>query len=151
APCETNVESLMGSAKPLPVDDSDLGLARRAASGDATAFERIMRKNNRLMFRTARSILRDDSEAEDCVQSAYLSAYQALGKFAAESKLSTWLARIVINQAIERSRRIARQGVVIPPNAPGDERSPIASLESEDARPEEEAMRTELRTLIERR
>src|SRR5690606_27516492 len=88
---------------------------------------------------------------EDCVQSAYLSAYRALGAFAGDSRLSTWLARIVINEAIARSRRIARRGVVVPIGNPSDEGSPLHALASEAAGPEEDAMRSEMRRLVERR
>jgi RNA polymerase sigma-70 factor, ECF subfamily len=146
------MEAAMG-AQPQHVtaDDGDLGLARRAAAGEIAAFERIMRKNNRMLFRTARAILHDDAEAEDCVQSAYLSAYRALGSFAGDSKLSTWLARIVINEAIGRSRRIARRGTVVSIDHPSEEGGPVHALVSGEAGPEEEAMRSELRRLIERR
>ena len=77
-----------------------------------SAFERIMRRNNRLLFRTARSILKSDAEAEDALQEAYLRAWRALSTFRADSKLSTWLVRIVINEALGRLRR--RSAQVIP-------------------------------------
>jgi RNA polymerase sigma-70 factor (ECF subfamily) len=141
----------METAKTLvSVDDSDLGLARRAAAGDPAAFERIMRKNNRTLFRVARAILRDDAEAEDCVQAAYLLAYRALGQFQGDAKLSTWLSRIVINEAIGRARKTARQGVVVPFGDPNAADSPIRDLASETPGPEEEAVRSQLRALIER-
>jgi len=141
----------MDSAKlTLASDESDLGLARRAASGDPAAFERIMRKNNRTLFRVARAILRDDAEAEDCVQAAYLLAYRALKDFHGDAKLSTWLSRIVINEALGRARKTARQGVVLPFGDPGAHDSPVRDIASEALGPEDEAMRTELRALIER-
>lgn len=87
---------------------SDDALAARAAAGDEHAFEQIMRANNRLLYRTARSILRDDEEAEDVLQEAYVKAYFKLGSFKGQSKLSTWLVRIVINGALERKRTLAR-------------------------------------------
>ena len=62
-----------------------------------------MRRHNRMLYRVARSILRDDAEAEDCLQSAYLLAYQSIAAFAGHAKLSTWLARIVINEALDAS------------------------------------------------
>jgi RNA polymerase sigma-70 factor (ECF subfamily) len=58
---------------------SDAEWVARAQRGDADAFERIMRQHNRLLFRTARSILKDDAETEDAVQAAYLNAWRALG------------------------------------------------------------------------
>ena len=87
---------------------SDEVLAVRAAAGDEHAFEQIMRANNRLLYRTARSILRDDEEAEDALQEAYVKAYLKLASFKSQSKLSTWLVRIVINEALERKRKFAR-------------------------------------------
>src|SRR5262245_31067893 len=84
---------------------SDVALAQKAAGGDDRAFEIIMRKNNRTLFRAARSILQDDTEAEDAVQEAYLRAYQAIDKFNGESRLTTWLTRIVINEALQKMRK----------------------------------------------
>ena len=54
-------------------------------------FEQLMRRHNRMCFRTARAILRDDAEAEDALQEAYLRAYRPIGGFRGEAKLSTWL------------------------------------------------------------
>jgi RNA polymerase sigma-70 factor (ECF subfamily) len=135
-------------------DEEDLALAREVASGNLNAFERIMRRHNRMLYRAARSILRDDAEAEDCLQSAYLLAYRSMGTFAGHSKLSTWLARIVINEALGRKRRAARQGMVIPLDSVADIDIPAQTcmaLNTESPRPDAEAMRHELGTLIERR
>ena len=141
----------MSQPKPRPApDDSDLGLARAAAAGDHAAFERIMRKNNRTLFRVARAILRDDTEAEDALQAAYLGAYRNLASFQGDSKLSTWLSRIVINEAIGRSRKIARQGTSVPIDHAAEADSPVLQLVSKEPGPEEEAMRSETRALIER-
>src|SRR5512146_1188836 len=90
----------------------DAELVARAAAGESHAFETIMRRHNRLLFRAARSILRNDEEAEDAVQEAYLHAYRALPNFRAEAKLSTWLVRIAINQALARLRERNRAQVV---------------------------------------
>src|SRR5512144_1418257 len=94
--------------------DDDVGLARRIGERDERAFEVLMRAHNRLLFRLARSILNDDSDAEDAVHDAYLAAYRNIGSFGGRSKLSTWLARIVINEAYARLRRRTRSGVVVP-------------------------------------
>src|SRR5688572_33177471 len=92
--------SLSVAAKP-----SDIDLVQRILSGDMRAMETLMRLHNRMLFRTARAILRDDAEAEDAVQDAYIQAYRKLGTFRGESKLSTWLVRIAANQALMRKRR----------------------------------------------
>jgi RNA polymerase sigma-70 factor (ECF subfamily) len=90
-------------------DTSELALAHRAGAGDHVAFEAIMRRHNRALYRAARSILKDDSEAEEAVQEAYIRAYHALSTFRGESALGTWLTRIVINKALERLRKRKRQ------------------------------------------
>ena len=84
---------------------SDFALVQQAVRGNDKAFEIIMRRNNRALYRAARSILQDDAEAEEAVQEAYLRAYQALGKFQGEARLTTWLTRIVINEALEKMRK----------------------------------------------
>lgn len=134
-----------------PLDTTDLGLAQRVARGDVGAFEPIMRRHNRMLFRVARAIVHDDAEAEDCLQSAYLLAFRAMGNFAGDSKLSTWLARIVVNEAIGRARRIARRGIVVPIENPADEDSPHITLAAETPGPEEQTMASEMRSLIEQR
>ena len=91
----------------------DVELAQRIGARDERAFESVMRAHNRMLYRLARSILKDDAEAEDALQEAYLSAYRNIGSFRGGSKLSSWLARIVINEAYARLRRQKRAGVVI--------------------------------------
>src|SRR5947208_4355119 len=99
---------------------TDLELARRIATGDKHAFEPLMRRHNQRLYRTARSILKDDAEAEDAVQEAYLLAYQAMGKFRGSAQLSTWLVRIVANESLGRLRKRNRTAEVIQLNGPGD-------------------------------
>ncbi|MGQ7790966.1 RNA polymerase sigma factor [Faunimonas sp. B44] len=84
---------------------SELGLAERARDGDASAFRDIMQRNNTRLFRVARSVLKDDADAEDAVQESYLKAYTKLGEFRGESTLSTWLTRIVLNESLMRLRQ----------------------------------------------
>ena len=73
--------------------------------GEQTAFADLMRRYNRRLYRVARSILRDDAEAEDALQDAYLQAYRALPAFRGESSLATWLTRIVMNASLMRRSR----------------------------------------------
>jgi RNA polymerase sigma-70 factor (ECF subfamily) len=86
-----------------PSDDAEL--VRRALARDATAFRTIMERYNRRLYRIARGILRNDSEAEDVVQEAYVKAFTNLGGFRGDSSLATWLARITMNEALGRLRR----------------------------------------------
>src|SRR5467141_4344618 len=92
---------------------TDPELAQRISTADRHAFEPLMRRHNQILCRTARSILRDDAEAEDAVQEAYLLAYRGMRGFRGDAKLSTWLVRIVVNEAIGRARKRSRGAEVI--------------------------------------
>ena len=90
----------------MPAAQPDDGeLVRRALARDGSAFRTIMERHNRRLYRIARSILRNDSEAEDAVQEAYVHAFTHLNGFRGESGLGTWLARITMNEALGRLRR----------------------------------------------
>ena len=153
--------SAVSLATPLLADATDEELATRAAGGDDTAFDRIMRRHNRLLFRTARGIVRSDAEAEDVLQEAYLRAWRALGSFRADAKLSTWLTRIVINEALGRLRRVgghlmAVQPVAISSNDAANGAGPSPAQETAaddhpDHQPEAMAMRSQMRRLLEAR
>jgi RNA polymerase sigma-70 factor (ECF subfamily) len=93
-----------------PSGASDSELVRRARARDEAAVRAIMQSNNRRLFRLARGILRNDGEAEDVVQEAYVRAFTHLDQFHGDSSLSTWLSRIAINEALGRLRR-QRPGV----------------------------------------
>jgi len=84
---------------------ADQALIRRALARDEGAFRAIMQANNRRLYRLARGILRNDAEAEDAVQEAYVRAFTHLASFRGESSLATWLGRIVLNEALGRLRR----------------------------------------------
>src|SRR5947209_15129610 len=84
-------------------DEADL--IARARRKDAGAIALIIRQQNQRLYRIARSILRDDFEAEDALQDAYIRAFTSLDSFRGESRLGTWLARIVMNEALGRLRR----------------------------------------------
>jgi RNA polymerase sigma-70 factor (ECF subfamily) len=80
-------------------------LVTRARSRDEVSIRAIIQRNNRRLYRVARSILRDDSEAEDAVQEAYLKAFTHLDEFRGDAEIGTWLCRIVMNEALGRLRR----------------------------------------------
>ncbi|MDE3081693.1 MAG: RNA polymerase sigma factor [Paracoccaceae bacterium] len=133
-----------------PNDASEATLVALAAQGDGAAFEAIMRHHNQRLFRTARSILRNDAEAEDVVQDAWLLAWRALGKFRAGSSLSTWLVRIAANEALGRLRRT--KPLVIPLEAAMMSSKPetrAALTDSVERSPERAAELAEVRSLIE--
>jgi RNA polymerase sigma-70 factor (ECF subfamily) len=134
----------------------DAALAARVATGDEAAIRLLMRRYNQKLFRTARAILREDAEAEDALQEAYLKAFRAMGTFRADAKLSTWLVRIVANEALGRLRRTRRSAQVIALD--GDiettTQSAMAADQSEapaEAQPEREAQRAQVRRIMERK
>ena len=94
-----------GLKQAAPPVSADAELAGRALARDAGAFRAIMQKHNRRLYRIARSILRNNTEAEDAVQDAYVSAFTHLASYRGESTLATWLSRIVMNEALGRLRR----------------------------------------------
>jgi RNA polymerase sigma-70 factor, ECF subfamily len=119
----------------------DAELVARTVAGDMRALKTLMRLHHGTLYRTARAILRDDAEAEDAVQDAFLQAFRALGTFRGESKLSTWLVRIAANEALMRLRR----------NAKAAARTDVEfdALVSPEAGPESTAQGGELRQLLE--
>ena len=80
-------------------------LVEAARSGDIGAFESLVRRYDRNVFRIAQHITQNREDAEDVVQDAFLKAYQNLGQFQGQSKFYTWLVRIAVNEALMRLRR----------------------------------------------
>lgn len=89
------------------LNDADLVDLFRARDSGAVRF--IAAKNNQRLFRAAWAVLKDSAEAEDAVQSGYLKAFAAIESFEGRSKLSTWLTRIVINEALSQRRSTRRR------------------------------------------
>ena len=130
---------------------SDAELARRVAAREEAAIRLLTKRHNQRLFRTARAILRDDAEAEDAVQDAYLNAIRGIDSFRSDSKLSTWLVRITANEALGRLRRSRRAAQVIP--LAGDlaeGREAHDNIMDPNTRtPEQEALRAESRRIME--
>jgi RNA polymerase sigma-70 factor, ECF subfamily len=101
-----------------PLATTDAELVGRARARDEAAIRAIMQSNNRRLYRLARGILRNDSEAEDVVQETYVRAFTHLESFRGDSSLATWLARIAMNEALGRLRR-RRPSVDLDTLAPG--------------------------------
>jgi RNA polymerase sigma-70 factor (ECF subfamily) len=132
---------------------ADSVLASRTASGDEGAFEALMRRYNQKLFRVARSILKNDADAEDVLQEAYLQAYRRIGDFRGEAQFGTWLTRIVINQALMRLRAGRRERVVVSfqdngPDEPGHLPADLPDDKAES--PPDAALRREVRRMLER-
>src|SRR5690242_13555249 len=89
-----------------PVSDEEV--VARVLAGDTGVFEIVMRRYNQRLYRVAWSILRNDSEAEDVMQDAYVRAFEHLDQFAGRAKFATWLTRIAVHEALMRQRRSAR-------------------------------------------
>ncbi len=111
-----------------------------------------MRRYNSRLFRTARAIVKDDADAEDVLQDAYLHAYRHIGEFRGDSQLATWLTRIVINQALGRLRKQKRDRVVVPfPESRDDaDKSPVSFADDKAELPPRATLRAEIRRLLER-
>ena len=135
----------MHAAPPL----DDLELARNIAAGDRLSFETLMRRHNRRLYRLARATLRDDAEAEDALQEAYIAAYRAIGSYRGDSMLVTWLSRMVLNECLGRLRKSARRQNVIP-MAASDEVEAAASEDDRDL-PDRQLVRAEIRAMLERK
>jgi RNA polymerase sigma-70 factor, ECF subfamily len=84
---------------------SDEEIVAGVLDGHTALFEILMRRHNERIYRVARAILRDDSEAEDVMQQAYVNAYAHLRQFHGRAQFSTWLTRIAVNEALARARR----------------------------------------------
>lgn len=130
----------------------DLALVNLALAGNAGAFRTIMKRHNRRIYRVARGILGDDSDAEDVVQETYIKAYQHLADFRAESSLTTWLTRIAINEALGRKRK-RRATVDLSEIETLDEQGEVCVVIFPGAAaavgPESAAMRAQIRRLLE--
>ncbi|MER9184168.1 RNA polymerase sigma factor [Mesorhizobium sp. M0159] len=98
-----------------PAASGDMQLVGRALARDGDAFRTIIKTHNQRLYRIARGVVRNDSEAEDIVQEAYVSAFAHLEAFRGDASLATWLSRIVVNEALGRLRK-RRRMVAMPEN-----------------------------------
>ena len=143
--------------QPIPsipaIAADDVSLARRIAAGDRAAFAGLMRQHNRRLFRLARAMLRDDAEAEDALQEAYLAAHGALDRFRGDASLATWLSRLVRNECLDRLRRQQRRHNVVPIVAlDGEVEREVDMSEADDvSAPDRALVRAEMRALLERK
>ncbi|MCC6163983.1 MAG: RNA polymerase sigma factor [Acidobacteria bacterium] len=133
--------------------EPDAALLARLAGGDHGAFETLMRRHNQRLFRTARAIVKDDADAEEVLQDAYIEAYRHADGFRGDARVSTWLTRIVVNTALMRLRKQRTHPVLVPftPATPegraGDTSAMTSAAEASDGY----VLRTEIRRLLERR
>jgi RNA polymerase sigma-70 factor (ECF subfamily) len=138
-------------AATVPPGIGDAELVARVVSGDGAAFELLMRRHNRRLYRIARSVLRDEADAEDALQEAYLAAYRAIGSFRGEASLATWLSRLVLNHCLARRRREHRRAgivAIVPESTVTEDQHDFAQ---DVETPDRALVRSELRELLERK
>jgi len=136
----------MSSAVAIEATDwTDEDVVRQVLDGNTAMFERLMRRYNERVYRAARAIVRDDQEAEDVVQQAYVNAFTHLGQFNGTARFSTWLLKIAINESLARVRRRSRYEPF------DDEDATVESFVSRNPseNPERQAFNGELRALLE--
>lgn len=140
---EATLIERLNTTEPL----SDEEVVRRVLDGETALFEIIMRRYNQRLYRIARGILRDDGEAEDVMQDAYVRAYSHLSQFAGRAQFSTWLSRIAIHEALARVRRRKRTDQLGP--AESHEGDDDMNLIASSLNPEEQTSASELGKALE--
>jgi RNA polymerase sigma-70 factor (ECF subfamily) len=125
---------------------NDEEVVSRVLKGETALFEIIMRRYNQRLYRVARAILRNDGDAEDVVQDAYVRAYEHLGQFAGKAAFATWLTRIAVHEALARKRRNGRLEELDAVQKKDDHRS---ILKSSAPSPESQSAQSQTRQLLE--
>ena len=154
--CEKNARVLVTpSATPTPRpnlaawdDTPDEDVVKRVLSGETALYEVLIRRHNQRLYRAARSILRNDGEAEDVMQDAYVRAYEHLNQFAGQAKFSTWLTKIAVYEALARVRRRGRTESL--DSILDLDTHLMSEATSSNENPERQAYDHELRTVLER-
>lgn len=124
----------------VPADEE---LVEKVRAGESALFELLMRRHNQRLYRAARAILRDDAEAEDVMQDAYVRAYEHLAEFEGRARFSTWLTRIAVHEALARARRRGRFDAF---DAEREEKAMSTPIASD---PEQNASDAEMRSVLE--
>lgn len=125
---------------------TDEHVVERVLAGETGLYEIIMRRYNQRLYRIARAIVRDDSEAEDVMQDAYVRAYQHLDQFAGRSAFSTWLTKIAVHEALARVKRRSRSESLDSPHQNGD---PAVNPMTKAPNPEQSTSAREVRQILE--
>ena len=125
---------------------SDDEVVARVIDGQTALYELLMRRHNERIYRAARAIVRDEAEAEDVMQQAYVNAYAHLRQFDRRASFATWLTRIAVNEALARARR---KGRYVSMDLEHDRPAVPAPSDTHTPDPETQAYAGELRTLLE--
>jgi RNA polymerase sigma-70 factor (ECF subfamily) len=137
----------------LPLELSDAGrlsdaeVVARVLAGDTGLFELLLRRHNQRLYRVARSVLRDEAEAEDVMQQTYVEAYSHLGQWEGRAQFGAWLTRIAFHEALARARKRRRERTAGSTRDP--EKDAVTQAKSSDLSPEQQAFRGELRGHLE--
>ncbi len=131
--------------------NDERSLVHRVVNGDRAAFEQLMREHNRRLYRLARASLRDETEAKDALQDAYLNAYRSMGQFRGDSALATWLSRLVLNECLTRQRRSTRRHNVIPIVSAESNLDAVARVADPLELPDRAFGRAQIRAVLERK
>lgn len=123
----------------------DEAIVAQILDGHVALFELLMRRHNERVYRAARAILRDDSEAEDVMQQAYVNAYAHLRQFDGRAAFATWLTRIAVNEAILRARKKGRHQSLVDDDSSLDNVVPISNANN----PERQAFTSEMKVILE--
>jgi RNA polymerase sigma-70 factor, ECF subfamily len=134
--------------KPEPIVDADAELVARAQQGDQSAFTDLVNRHYQSCLKLARSIVRDHEDAEDEVQNAYTKAFLHLQGFEGNSRFSTWLSRIVVNQCLMRLRQLRRANFTYLDDPGADENLPKFELRDPSENPEQRLGRSEVASIL---
>src|SRR5690348_6815479 len=126
---------------------SDEDLVGRIRCGETALYEIVMRRYNQRIYRVARAILRNDADAEDVMQEAYVRAYEHLNDFAREAKFATWLTKIAIYEAFARLRK--RAMTTVPKSITDVDLHIMNKVQTNDRDPERQAYDLELKSVLE--
>jgi RNA polymerase sigma-70 factor (ECF subfamily) len=137
----TDISSAAEIAAPIESNQSDEAIVQDVLAGNTAMYELLMRRYNQRLYRAARAITRDEREAEDVMQQAYVNAFANLRQFNGHARFATWLTRIAINESLARVRQRRRY-------EPFDDEQLTAAV-PEPPSPEREAFTGELRELLE--
>lgn len=129
---------------------TEVSSLQRAVVGDRAAFGWIVRRYNQRLYRVARTVLRDDAEAKDALQDAYIAAYRALGTFRGKSALSTWLTRIVLNECRARQRIDRRHQGLLPTVSMDSQLEATNGIADTGEQPDGLFERAQMRSILER-
>jgi RNA polymerase sigma-70 factor (ECF subfamily) len=135
-----------------PISDEDAPLVKAIQAGDGSAFELLVSRYDRKLFRIAYNIVHNTEDAQDIVQDTFIKVFQNMGRFQAQSKFSTWLYRIVVNQSLMEMRTKRGKPVPVELSLNGDEEEGRLPIDFSDWRPnpEEQYTESQLRELLTR-